>query len=481
MKRKIEDAWRRFFLWKDGAFEVETVTILPEVVLRASGHVGEFGDPLVGCMGCKKKFRADSLISDAIGTKMKAEKNPDVAEKFKEQIIKIAAMKSPDLTKVIREHNIKCPDCKGELGDVAVFNLMFKTNIGPVEGNTGYARPETAQGIFLAFPRVFRAQGSKLPLGIGQIGKSFRNEISPRQGLLRLREFTQMELEYFLNPSDAKHPNFKQVENQKIRVLTEETQAEGKEDITEMTAKEMVEKNIAVNDILAYFLAKQTQFFQALGIPYEQLRFRQVPKDERAHYSKGTFDLEASTTYGWVEIVGTAYRTDFDMSNHAKMSKQDLSVFIEEEKKKVLPHVVEPSFGVDRIFWTLIEKCYRENGGAEGRDWSWFDFPPTIAPFTCAVLPLMKKDGLKEKAEEIAAQLREAGFNVVFDAAGSIGKRYARQDEIGTPYCVTIDYDTLEKGTATIRFRNDGKQITLDSKQICGKIAEFVNNGKVSA
>ncbi|VVC72066.1 Threonine--tRNA ligase [uncultured archaeon] len=481
MKRKIEGEWRKAFLWREGNFEVETVMILPEIVLKASGHVGHFGDPLVSCQNCKKKFRADTLIADVIEKKVKEGGEGEHVKRLKEHLARLPGMKPDELTAKLAELSIKCPDCGGQFGEVAIFNLMFKTNIGPVEGNPGYTRPETAQGIFLAFPRVFRAHGSRLPMGIGQIGKSFRNEISPRQGLIRLREFTQMELEYFFNPESPSHPGLDSVASQKVRVLTRETQVSGKEEVQEFTAKELVEKKIAPNPIMAYFIARETQFYLSMGVPFQEFRFRHMLKEETPHYSGGNFDLEVSTSYGWVETIGTAYRTDFDLSSHSKMSGQDLSVFIEEEKKKIIPHVVEPSFGVDRLFWVVLEKCFRNGGGAEGRDWSWFDFPPKIAPFACAVLPLMKKDGLKEKAESIVSKLRDEGMNASFDASGSIGKRYARQDEIGTPYCITVDYESLEKGTVTIRFRNDGKQVRVPESEVLEKIKEFARDGKTTA
>jgi glycyl-tRNA synthetase len=390
-------------------------------------------------------------------------------------------MKPEEMSAKIKELGIKCPDCEGELADVGWFNLMFKTNIGPIEGNPGYPRPETAQGIFLDFPRLFRAHGTRLPLAAAQIGKSFRNEISPRQGLIRLREFTQMEIEYFFNPSNDKHPKFAEVASQRMKILTRDSQAAGKDEETEMTAQEAVERKIIPNQILAYYLARETQFYQMMGIPYSDFRFRHMMADETPHYSGGNFDLEVKTSFGWIETIGTAYRTDYDLSSHSRMSKQDLSVFVEEEKKRVMPHVVEPSFGVDRLFWCILEKCYREKGGAEGRDWSWFDFPPIIAPFNCAVFPLMKKDGLKEKAEEVAALLRNDGFNCYYDESGSVGKRYARQDEIGTPYCITIDYDSLKDGTVTIRFRNDGKQIRQPISDLPSTLRKYKKEGKVTA
>jgi len=453
LKRKLEEYWRDFFLRKDGYFEVETVYVLPEVVLKASGHLSCFGDPVVGCTKCGKKFRADHLLE----------------EKGK----RCEGAKPEELNNKIKENNIRCPECGGPLGEVGWFNLMFKTNIGPIEGTTGYIRPETAQGIFLDFQRVFRSHGSKLPMGIAQIGRSFRNEISPRQGLVRLREFSQMELEYFFNPNSPTHPRFKSVEKEKFRIYSREEQKKGSENCIELTAREAVGRKTVPNEIMAYFMGKEMQFYLKLGIPYDALRFRHMLPEETPHYSGGNIDLEVKTSVGWVEVIGNAYRTDYDLKSHSKSSGKDLSI-LEEDGSKVLPHVVEPSFGVDRTILCMLEHCYRKGGGSERRDWEWFDFPAFLSPFEAAVLPLMKKDGLAEKASELADSLREKGFDVLYDETGSIGKRYARQDEIGTPYCITIDYDTLKDGTVTIRFRNDGKQTRENIDKLEEKLHSFI-------
>jgi len=463
LKNRIQQSWRKFFIQRDGLREISTVHIVPEVVLQASGHVGHFGDPIVKCKKCKSQHRADSLVYDK--TDVNCEGKPP-----------------EEINKLIQEHGIKCPDCEGDLEPVGWFNLMFQTNIGAVAGsNPGYARPETAQGIFLDFMRVFRASGTRLPLGIAQIGKSYRNEISPRQGLVRLREFTQMEIEYFFNPNNPKHERFGEVADYNLRLVTQDSQKSGKKDeVTEISCSGAVEKGIIPNEIMAYYIARTFQFYEAVGIQRQRMRFRHMLPEETPHYSKGNFDLEVETSYGWIETVGIAYRTDYDLSNHAKMSKQDLSVFVEEEKKKLVPHVVEPSMGVDRMLWCILEHCYRDGGGAEKRDWSWFDFPPQIAPFDCAVFPLMKKDGMKEKASELADSLRDEGFNVVFDYSGSIGKRYARQDEIGTPYCMTVDYDTLKDDTVTLRYRNDGQQERVKVSELSSKLRSLARSGRVS-
>jgi len=466
LKRKIENFWRDFLLKRDGYFEIETANILPEEILRASGHIANFVDPIVECKNCHRKYRADHLLEEKAKVKVETLK--------KEKMIDII----DEMTGTIKEKRVLCPECGGDFGDVGWFNLMFKTNLGPVEGVVGYARPETAQGIFQNFPRIFRAHGAKLPIGIAQIGKSYRNEISPRQGLIRMREFSQMELEYFFDPNEPTHPNFNEVGEQKVKIYTREEQAKGSDNLVELTAKEAVEKKIVPNEIMAYFMVKELQFYQSLGMKYEDLRFRHMLPKETPHYSGGNIDLEVKTSFGWVEVVGNAYRTDYDLKSHSELSGKDLSVLIEERKEKIIPHIVEPSFGVDRTLLCVLEHCYRKGGGAEKRDWEWFDFPARISPYEAAVFPLMKKDKLDEKAKEVAKLLRDNGFDVIYDEAGSIGKRYARADEIGVAYSITIDYNTLRYDDVTIRFRNDGKQIREKIENLQEQLRAFIRENK---
>jgi glycyl-tRNA synthetase len=475
IKRKLENLWRNEMLVKEGFHEIETSILLPEAVLKASGHADNFADPVVSCKKCNSRFRADHLLSENEGVKKSG--------------IKLDGMPAEKLAALIREHKVVCPNDRGELSDVGYFNMMFRTAIGAGDDRVAYCRPETAQGIFLDFSRIVKNFGSRLPIGIGQVGKSFRNEISPRQGLVRMREFSQMELEYFFNPGQQAHPKFQEVSGEKL-VFEMEDGA-----VRELTLAQSLSEGIVPNEIMAYFLWKQEGLYLAAGIPRQSFRFRKIGKDDTPHYSRGNIDLVVETSYGWIETTGTAYRTDYDLSSHAKHSKADLSVFVEEEKKKVVPHVVEPSMGVDRMFWCVLEHCFREKSTAisEGngahspeanraeKDWEWFNFPPSIAPYHAWIFPLMKKDGMDEKAREVEALLREGGLSVYCQESGSIGKRYARADEIGVPYCITIDYDTMKDGTATLRFRNDGKQIRLPISELCAKVLEFAKEGKVSA
>jgi len=369
---------------------------------------------------------------------------------------------------LIKENNIKCPKCKGELSDVKIFNLMFSSNIGPVAGNVAYLRPETAQGIFVNFKNLLASTRASLPFGVAQMGNSYRNEISPRQWIMRLREFRQMEIEYFFNPKKVDVPDEKILKT-KVRLLTREEQEKKNPKELEITAEEAVKKSILPNKIMAYFIAKELLWYQGLGIPKDALRFRHMKPEETPHYSKGNFDMEIKFDFGWKEVVGNAYRADHDLSTHMKHSGENFEVVDGEEK--VLPHVVEPSFGVERTVYAILLHCYRE--GKE-RGWEWFEFPPKIAPFAAGVFPLVGKDGLPEKAKEIHSELKKC-FDVFYDESGSIGKRYARTDEIGVPAAITIDHQTLEDKTVTIRNRNSMKQIRVkieDLKDVLWKILE---------
>lgn len=466
IKHKIENLWREMFIKSEGYHEVETSIITPEPVLVASGHVGSFADPVVECQKCKTKVRADHLAE---------EKHYNLhGEKWDGKL--------ESLDKVIAEKDVTCPKCKGPFGKCFMFNLMFQTGIGG-DRTVAYSRPETAQGIFTSFPRIFKNHGTKLPLAVGQVGKSFRNEISPRKGLVRMREFTQMELEYFFNPSE---PNFDKFEKVKDFELVMGIAGEQKS----MNATQVVEQKVAANQIMAYFLVRQWEFYRKVGVDEKKMCLRVLAAHEVPHYSKGNIDMEVETSFGNIETIGNAYRTDFDLASHTKHSGQDLSVFVEAEKKRIMPHVFELSMGVDRLFYCILEHCFRDkdksdtNQRAEGelgkKEWEWFDFPPAIAPYHVAIFPLMTKDGLDKKAEEITTALRNSGLDVAYRDSGSIGRRYARADEIGIPYALTVDYDTLKDSTVTIRYRNDGKQERIKVSDCENVIKVNIRKGKVN-
>jgi len=461
MKNKIENFWREFFIKSDiNVFEISSRTIVPEAVWQASGHLKDFVDPITQCNSCKSMFRADSLIEEQSG-------------------MFVEGMKADELTGLIKEKKIKCPKCKGSLSDVKIFNLMLKTNVGPVEGTVAYLRPETAQGIFTNFKNILNSTRAKLPFGVAQNGISYRNEISPRQWIIRLREFNQIEIEFFFNPKKAEYTKFSEIGKKKLRIVTREEQKKGGNAV-EMTAAEAVKREIVPNQWMVYFMVKEMEWYQQLGIPLDALRHRHMLPEETPHYSKGNFDMEIKFDFGWKEVVGNAYRTDFDLQTHMKHSGKDLAVV--EDGEKVVPHVIEPSFGFDRTFYAILLHCFVED---KKRGWDWFRFPAKISPYVVAVYPLVSKDGVDEKAKEVFNGLK-CCFDVFYDEAGSIGKRYARADEIGTNYCVTVDYQALKDDTVTIRDRNSAKQVRIGIKKLADiiwKLAreeiEFEKAGKM--
>ncbi|WXG47438.1 MAG: glycine--tRNA ligase [Candidatus Atabeyarchaeum deiterrae] len=462
LRRKVIDAWREIFVKsEDNVHEIEGSTILPYNVLKASGHVDHFTDPKVECTKCKKVFRADHLIEEVTGRNVEG--------------VPFDAM-----TEIIRKEKVKCPKCGGDLSDVKPFQLMFGVGIG-AEANQGFLRPETAQNIFTAFKRVFPTMRGTLPFGIAQVGRVFRNEISPRQGVIRVREFTQMEIEMFVDQRQLNnHPRFDEVKNIHIRILPREAQKQNKEpggdgEVVEVTAQEAVNRKLVPNQYIAYFIVKETLLFTTLGIPFERLRFRYMMPEETPHYSGGNIDAEVELSMGWKEIIGNAYRTDYDLKSHGKTSGEDLSVMLPDEKDRIIPHVIEPSIGVERITYCVLEHCFREGD----RDWTWFQFPLKIAPIHTIVVPLMRKDKLPEKAKEIYRALKIDGLDVTYDEKGSVGKIYARADEIGIPFAVTVDYTTLEDNTVTIRDRDSAKQVRASAEELPSTIRKLIS-GKIT-
>ncbi|MFH1786642.1 MAG: glycine--tRNA ligase [archaeon] len=451
LKRRIEDTFRDYFLFGEGFHEIQSPNIMPEDVFVASGHLDCFSDYMSECMKCGEPYRVDHLIK----------------EKAK---IETDGLTVGDLEELIKRHNITCPKCKGHLDKIWSFKLMFKTEIGPGKNSVaGYLRPETAQGIFIAFRRLFEYGRRKLPLGIMQIGKSFRNEISPRQGMLRLREFHQAEIEIFVDPEQKNsHPRFASLAKDKLRLYSTKEQAEGKKE-TEMTLEDAVKKGVIRNQYVGYYLALSTRMFKELGIPESDMRCRQHLDTERAHYASDTWDVEISTHFGWVEVVGIADRGEYDLTSHQKLSKQSMEVSI--DGRKFVPHVIEPSYGIDRIFYCILEKAYSK----EERGWEIFKFSNRVAPYQVAVYALVNREGMDTKSQEIYKQLLDEKFNVVIDNSGSIGRRYARADEIGTPYCLTVDGDTLKDGTVTIRSRDTQKQVRAKANELVPALKKLLS------
>ncbi len=532
LKRRVENIWRDIFVINEGFYEIEAPTIGIEDIFIASGHVGGFSDPLTECQKCNEAFRADHLVGDVVD-------NPDT-------------LGADELTAVISENNIKCPECGGKLGNVYEFNLMFKTSIGPGGKRAGYLRPETAQGMFVDFPRLLKFYRDQLPFGATQIGKAYRNEISPRQGVIRLREFTQAEAEIFIDPRDKTHPKFGEIADILLVLYSQEGQEQGSPE--KMTIKEAVQNGIIAHEFLGYCLARTYQFLIRVGVSPEKLRFRQHMKDEMAHYAADCWDAEIqSERFGWVEVVGIADRTDYDLKAHAKQSETELTVYVPYDKpvkverftvkpnmgilgprykgkagkianalkvmepgdlagdiievmvdgeririekdavsfenvteevhgETIIPHVIEPSFGIDRITYSLLEHSYFEEEaeaeeGEKEEKRIVLRLPAEVAPVQAAVLPLLTRGELTDPANNIVKDLRKAGILVAFDDSGTIGRRYRRNDEIGTPYSITVDYQTLEDGTVTIRDRDTMKQVRAGMSDISGIIYGLIYRG----
>lgn len=391
--------WKRFVTDREDMYGMDAAILMNQNAWKASGHVSGFSDPLVECSKCKRRFRADQLPEE-------------------------------------NRAGSKCPECGGKLGAEKQFNMMFKTHVGATEDETAvsYLRPETAGGMFVNFKNIIDTFHPKLPFGMAQIGKAFRNEIAPRDFIFRTREFEQMEIEYFVDPKEW-----------------------------EKTFDHFVEQVHA--------------FTQDIGLPADKVHEYPVPAGDLAHYSKRTTDFEFDYPFGKKELYGLAYRTDFDLKAHAATSNVDLSYFDEEAKTRFVPHVVEPSFGVDRTVLAILTSAYREDElGGEKR--AYLALSPNVAPIKAAVFPLLKnKDALTGKAREIYTVLRKQFGAVEYDESGSIGKRYRRQDEIGTPYCVTVDFDTVEKdgNPVTVRDRDSGAQEKIPLKDLVSYLGQKLN------
>ena len=511
LKQNIERKLREMFVNRLGILEIESPVITPEKVFEASGHIEHFKEPMVGCVKCKKRFRADHLLRECL--------NMSEAECEK--------LSLAELKETIEKQKICCPECGGTLDEPKHFLTMFKTTIGPYSEAVGYGRPEAAQGIFVEFKRLYEMARSKLPFGALQIGHALRNEISPRQGLLRLREFTIVDLEFFFDPEEPDCYLLKEVENETLRLLLAETKLKGSEELTEVTVKEALKRGYIKSEWQATFMVFAKKLLVDLGVPADRQRFIEKLPWERAHYSLQSFDQEVLVErWGWVEVSGHAYRTDYDLKGHTEFSGEDMNVFKEYEKpvekeqfaikpimanlgpvfkneaakvaellskvdpieveksmkkdgcymlgkykilpehvdikcqktvergRRFIPHVVEPSFGSDRLLYVAFEYAYRIK-----EDRNVLSFPREIAPLQVGVYPLVSKDGLPEKAMEVHKMLLDEGFLSGFDEAGSIGRRYARADEIGVALGITVDYDTFNDNTVTIRDRDSWKQV----------------------
>ena len=441
LKNKFLELWRRELIRRDGMMEIDGSQIMSKSVFEASGHLGSFADPIIKCTKCKSTFRADRTISEI--------SNVDIPESADLQ----------EFDDAILQNNIKCPKCSGEFEKTKKFNMMFRVGIGP-EGEEAYLRPETCQSIFVDFPRMFKTMRGKLPLGIAQVGKSFRNEIAPRQSLLRLREFYQAEIEIFCNPSRLDDvEKFSEIQDTIIRVQTDS-------EPVAMTCKEAVESGIVPNKFVAYYLGILTEFYEKTGIDITSSRFRRLGEKEKAFYAEAAFDFEVETTIGWLELVACNYRSDYDLSSHAKKSKEKFEVMDNDEK--VLPHVFEISMGIDRSLYTIIEHSLKDDKENERIVLS---LKPYLSPVHVGILSLVKKDGLKEKTDEIYLNIKRK-FDAFLDHSGAIGRRYRRLDEIGAPFAITIDHQTLEDDTVTIRNRDSMEQRRISISELGSVLGE---------
>jgi glycyl-tRNA synthetase len=441
LKNKFIELWRRELVRRDRMWEIDGSQIMSENVFVASGHLASFADPIATCTKCQSIFRADKMIAE---------------------ITSIVVPESADLTefdKVIEEKNIRCPKCKGNFENTKKFNMMFRVGIG-AEGESAYLRPETCQSIFVDFPRLFKTMRGKLPIGIAQIGKSFRNEISPRQSLLRLREFYQAEIEVFCNPDKLDDlTKFSEVENTIINIMIDDS-------IKKLTCKEAVESGIIPNKLVAYYLGLLVEFYQKTGIDVSKSRFRKLGEKEKAFYATVAFDFEVETNTGWLELVACNYRSDYDLKSHSSSSKEKFEVM--DDEVKVLPHVFELSMGLDRSLYTIIEHRLREDKENERIVLS---LEPYLAPIHVGILSLIKKDGLAEKTEQVYFMLRKK-YDTFLDHSGAIGRRYRRLDEVGAPFAITIDHQTLQDETVTMRRRDSMSQERIKISQLDSYLAQ---------
>jgi glycyl-tRNA synthetase len=395
LKNNVKDYWwKKFVTDREDMYGMDAAILMNQNVWKATGHVGGFSDPLSECKKCKKRFRTDQL---------------------------------PDKK--------KCPDCGGEMGEERQFNMLFKTNVGAIADDTSvsYLRPETAQGMFVNYKNIIDSFHPKLPFGMAQIGKAFRNEIAPRDFTFRSREFEQMEIEYLIKPDTWK-------------------------------------------EIFEHFRTEMLDWIKEIGLKQENVYEHEIPDEDRAFYSKRTIDFEFDFPFGRNELYGLAYRTDYDLSRHSKSSGIDLIYVDEESKEKITPHCIEPSLGVDRTVLAILTSAYTEDElGGERR--TYLKFVPRMAPVKIAVFPLLKnKPQLVEKARDVYKNLKKEFGLVEFDDNGNIGKRYRRQDEIGTPYCVTVDFDTVEKdNSVTVRDRDTGKQERIEISKLTDYLKEKLN------
>ncbi|TIB13459.1 hypothetical protein E3P89_01244 [Wallemia ichthyophaga] len=581
LQANILDAWRKHFIIEEEMLEVDTTAVTLGEVLKTSGHVDKFTDWMCRDTKTGDIFRADHLVEAVLEARLKGDKEargeqqieqPKEDEKKKKKKVKSSAVKLDDavvqqyetilaqidnfdgegLADLIEKHSIKSPESQNDLTKPVEFNLMFESSIGPTGQVKGYLRPETAQGHFVNFGRLLEFNNGRVPFASAQIGKSFRNEISPKQGLLRVREFLMAEIEHYVDPLKKNHPRFNEVENVQLQILPNEVQVEGKTDLTKITVGEAVKKGIIDNETLGYFVARINLFLEKIGINKDRLRFRQHMSNEMAHYASDCWDAEIHTSYGWIECVGCADRSAYDLTVHAVRTGQPLVVreplpeikieekwapeinkkkfgptfrvnqkivestifaldqprlecikkdfdsqgksdiqaadgnkydltpelltiekkTFKETKREFTPNVIEPSFGIGRILYALLEHSFYAREQDEGR--TVLGFPPLVAPIKALVVPISNSKEFEPIIKDISLRLRKNGVaSRVDDSSATIGKRYARNDELGTPYGITVDFATVKKNTITLRERDTTEQKIGTVEQVVDAIVKL--------
>ena len=439
LKNNILNLFRRELRYF-GFGEVECPTIMPEIVWRASGHLERFIDPVLRCKSCSTIYRVDKFLQENL---------PDLM---------IDGLSSEEMEKLIKKHEITCPKCGTAFSKIEEYNLMLKTSVG--NNKIAYLRPETATTTYLLFNRLDQGARRQYPIKVFQFGKAYRNEISPRQGILRMRAFDQFELQMFISKhQEMEFEDFKEIKNNVLPLLDWKLQEKGIDKPNFVSLDKAISDKILKKPAYAYCLYIGYYLTKILGIPDKVIRFRQHSLNERAHYADDAWDLEIKTRqFGWVEICGIHDRTNYDLRRHGEFSKQNFEVSMGDDPNiKEVPQILEVAFGIDRIVYTLLETTFNVE---EGR--IILKLNPILAPNTVAVFPLVKnKEKIRSLALNVHRELLKNRIGSFFDVAGSIGKRYRRQDELGTKWCITIDYESLDDNTVTIRERDSMEQIRI--------------------
>ncbi|BBN16899.1 glycyl-tRNA synthetase [Marchantia polymorpha subsp. ruderalis] len=557
IKANVLALWRQHYVLEESMLEIDCPCVTPEIVLKASGHVDKFTDFMVKDEKTGMCYRADHLLKDYCTEAL--EKDPLLTsakrQELKEVLTTLDELNAAQLGEKIKEYKITAPDSKNPVSDPYPFNLMFSTSIGPSGNAPGFLRPETAQGIFVNFSKLYYYNGNKLPFAAAQIGQAFRNEIAPRQGLLRVREFTLAEIEHFVDPEDKSHPKFKDVADLEFLLYPRKEQLSMEKPVKTRIG-DAVSQGVVNNETLGYFIARTYLFLTSLGIQKDRLRFRQHLPNEMAHYAADCWDAEIECSYGWIEVTGLADRSAYDLKAHSDKSNHDLSAFekyaeskvferlkitphlkllgpafkkdgdtvgkallamseeealdmkakleadgqaplevcttgktftikkeqvsisketVTEAGRKFTPAVIEPSFGIGRIIYCMYEHCFYTRPSKGGDEQLVvFKFPPIVAPIKCTVFPLIQNEKLNVVAKDLSVALTRAGVANKIDITGtSIGKRYARTDELGVPFAITVDFETDVTNDVTLRERDSRAQVRVPLKLIASVVRDI--------